>query len=122
MHVAWSVLLITHFVGGLLIIQDGHGREEFVLSLKRCSFHGCCKCGSIYERLEDGTCGPVRYSVVDLAGAITASAHQRQHLPCMRIEGHERYLGINIRLAEFLFARVYFIYLLIDEVNRVFDG
>ena len=60
--------------------------------------------------------------MIQLACAVVATAHQRQHLTGVRIESDKSDLRILIRLAELLLSRVEFIHLLIHIHHAGING
>ena len=114
------ILLPANVIGGLLIGEHGHLREEFVLSREDGALDGGVKSGGVDERLEDGACRPLGDSMIQLGGAITAPAHQRQHLASVRIERHKRHLRICPGLT-WLVMSMLLVHLFIDNVDCGID-
>ena len=91
------LLVVAESEGRLLVVQHRHRGEERVVAVvvqlrpRDRRVEGA----RIDERFEDGSRGPLRHRMVQLAQAVVASAHQRQHLSGMRIQRHQRDLRIG---------------------------
>ena len=74
------------------------------------------------KRLEDRSGGPFRHSMIQLACAVVAPAHQCQYLTGVWIESDQRHLRILIGLTELPLPRVKFIHLLIHDGHAGING
>src|SRR5436190_10516769 len=90
MKVAWGICLSSKVKSARLIINDAGRRKN-----RKAAFHSAGDGSRINKWLEDGAGLAHGNSVVQLAGAVIASSHQRLDLAGSRVERNQS----DLRLA-----------------------